>query len=346
MLSIRHLRPTQKRIVQHILFWLGYYAYRVLNYGGYVNTYENVMYVQALELPVKILSVYITLYWLLPILLKHKKSLLFGISIVLLILVSTLIQLQMIRLMASLGIYDIRVEEVFTFRRFMSAQWHIISIVFITAAIKILKNAYQVQQDHQALVQDKLETELKLLKAQINPHFLFNTLNSLYALSLQKSELTSAMLLKLSDLMHYMLYDAASRRVALTKELEYLESYIALEKIRYGDELNILFEIDGNLAGINIPPMLFIPLVENSFKHGPGSSKEEGFIRVQLSVNQSVIELKVENSLINSYRESSSEGFGLKNLKRRLELLYKDRYDLSLTRESNLFRAKLQLKID
>ncbi len=344
--DLNRLNNLNHRWVLHILFWVGYYGYRVLNYGGYVNTFENVAYVQFLELPIKLFAVYVNLYLLMPNFLRQGKTTVYAILVFVLLMIATFMQLQIIRICMELGIYNISLDKIFSVHRFIRAQWHISTIMFITAGIKILKDTYQGQQVNQQLEKEKLENELKFLKAQVNPHFFFNTLNSLYALILDKSDQAAEMLLKLSDLMHYMLYDTVQDKVALSKEVTYLSNYLELEKMRYGDELNVVFRVHGQIEEVHIVPMILIPLVENAFKHGLRNPQENAYIKIELSCEGSVIKFKVENSIPQLVTISQEDGgIGLKNLKRRLELLYKDQHELQLKKEATRYKALLMLSV-
>jgi len=170
------------------------------------------------------------------------------------------------------------------------------------------------------------EQELQYLKKQIHPHFLFNTLNTIYSFALRKSEQTPEIILKLSNLLDYILYQVQKPFVPLTEEIAHLEEYVSLEKIRFGDVLSIKFSTDGVTEKMQLPPMLFIPLVENAFKHGDIVA---GVLSVSISIRATGNEL--DCTVTNSIKEREHQpegGLGLATIKRRLELLYKDQFTL------------------
>jgi len=213
---------------------------------------------------------------------------------------------------------------------------------------KLTKHYYQKTIETTKIEHEKLEAELKLLKSQIHPHFLFNTLNNLYSLALDKADSTAEGILKLSDLLNYMLYDCNEPFVPLDKEIKLINDYIELEKLRYGKRLDINIEISGNTHGKMIAPMLILPFVENSFKHGSSTKLNKTRIDLQLSIAINAIELIVENSCSENKVEDKlgyKKGIGLKNVKRRLELIYNKRYNLEIVEDKNFFKVYLHLEI-
>ena len=201
------------------------------------------------------------------------------------------------------------------------------------------------QKERQAT---QLLTELKFLRSQISPHFLFNVLTNLVSLARQKSDQLEQTLILLADLMRYMLYDAQGKKVALQKEIDYLNSYVALQKLRFGNEVRVesrivLAEEDSSYL---IEPMLLIPFVENAFKHGVGYD-EQPLIDIALSVSRGWMHFEVKNGFGDepvTSREGES-GIGLYNVRSRLDLLYKDGYTLNIAKKDNLFHIVLTLKL-
>jgi LytS/YehU family sensor histidine kinase len=216
----------------------------------------------------------------------------------------------------------------------------------IAAGVIIFKRLYKTQQHSVVLEKEKLEAELNFLKSQIHPHFLFNTLNNLYALTLIKSEKAPDVVIKLSELLDYMLYNSNEKVVNLQKEINQLQGYIELEKIRYGDRLDIIFDIQGDLSGKYIAPMILIPFLENSFKHGTSQSINSPFIKITLNVNDKEMNFNIRNS----YSPEKSDninltvGIGLKNVQRRLELLYSGKHRLDITYNQSFFEVDLTLE--
>ncbi|MDP2540732.1 hypothetical protein CSC81_04120 [Tenacibaculum discolor] len=193
----------------------------------------------------------------------------------------------------------------------------------------------------QELKKEKSKTELSLLKTQINPHFFFNTLNNLYALTVKSSPQAPEVILKLSDMMRYTIYDGEKETVKISEEIAYLNNYIELHKIRYRKSVEITFNhnIDTNL---NIPPLLYIILLENAFKHGIETLAENAFIHVYLYDNDDFIYFEIENNF-DPNEITNSKGIGLQNLKRRLSLLYKQQHELNIDITNNFYKTLLKI---
>ncbi len=234
------------------------------------------------------------------------------------------------------------------FKKIMKSATYIYPVVVVCSLIKIFKSWYRNQQVAQQFEQEKLSAELKFLKAQVHPHFLFNTLNNLYALTLKRSSKAPEIVLKLSDLLNYMLYECNTERVPLNKELELVENYVELEKLRYGERLDVSLNV--NVEGnTQIVPMLILPFIENCFKHGVSGETDNSWVSIDITVKDNLLTLKVDNSKSNEETKDEREyreGIGLKNVKRRLELLYGGGYDLKImdTKESYLVILKVELK--
>ncbi len=217
------------------------------------------------------------------------------------------------------------------------------------ASVKLFEYWLADQKQNQELLQQKLESELKFLKSQIHPHFLFNTLNNLYALTLDKSDKAPEVVVKLSDLLSYMLYECNVPRVPLEKEINLLRDYLELEKMRYQSELKVDFDVQGRVNGKMIAPLLLIPFIENGFKHGLSKQIENPWINIHLEVEDYKLTFLVENNkpLVDKKDESGySEGIGLKNVKRRLNLIYGDDYNLEVKDEHGVFNVLLELRLD
>lgn len=194
---------------------------------------------------------------------------------------------------------------------------------------------------------EKLDAELKSLKAQINPHFLFNMLNNIYSLSLEKSDKSPKMILMLSDLMSHILYDCQEEKISLAKEISFLKNLIDLEEISVGDDVNITFNVDDSLASYNVSPLLFIPFVENAFKHCSKNGKDKSFVSINLIHKNENVCLKIENSVDqnNEIIKDNYHGVGIINVQKRLALLYPETHQLNISEESSIYKAELCLKL-
>ena len=195
---------------------------------------------------------------------------------------------------------------------------------------------------------EELKSELSLLRSQVSPHFMFNVLNSLVSLARKKSDMLEVSLIKLSSLMRYMVYSANEDKVLLQKETEYLQSYIHLQTLRFEDSVDICYEVFNNsTSNLKIEPMLLIPFIENAFKHGTGYIDNPKII-ISLKINElNKLELEVQNKYTNLETESKdkSPGIGLMNVTKRLDILYKDKYELLVTKKDCWFITKLSINL-
>jgi two-component system LytT family sensor kinase len=217
------------------------------------------------------------------------------------------------------------------------------SIMFFGVIVHIY-NYLKLKQATQLLRIEKQQAELNYLRSQTNPHFLFNTLNNIYALSRDKSDLAPESILRLSQILRFMLYETGGSYIAIEQELKIINDYIALEKLRYDESLRINFNIDIEEMKQAIPPLLLIPLVENAFKHGVSETRHLPFVDIHLSVNGRQLTFKVKNSSDGPPNREVKENIGLSNLRRQLELLYRE-YDLSVQQEDTQFSAVLKINL-
>lgn len=194
------------------------------------------------------------------------------------------------------------------------------------------------------LKNEKTKTELLHLKSQVNPHFFFNTLNNLYGLMEKDSE-ARKMVLKLSDMMRYSIYEGEKEFVSIKEEIDYLENYIELQKMRYHKKSDIIFKHQIDNRGSKIMPLLLIILLENSFKHGLENLEDEAFIHIDLTTNQNTLYFQIENNFEPQETLSKNNGIGLKNLKRRLELAYPKKHSISFEVKDNKYLVKLFLEL-
>lgn len=219
-------------------------------------------------------------------------------------------------------------------------------VVMSSTMYSVLSDWIKKSREIEDLEKTRIQSEIKFLKSQINPHFLFNTLNSLYALSLKKQESTPEMILRLSDIMRYILYECNEETVNLQKEVDYLNNYIELEKLRHGAKMNTRLSISGELDSYQIAPMILNPFFENSFKHGIAESIHSPSLLLKISVsNEGLMHFYLENSFEETRNSSTSKGIGITNVKRRLELLYPEKHQLQITKENNLFTVDLKMQL-
>ncbi len=213
--------------------------------------------------------------------------------------------------------------------------------------LKIASDWTRNNREKQKLQAQTLQSELKFLRTQINPHFLFNTLNSLYALTLKKSDRAPETVLKLSEMMRYMLYESNARSVPLSSEVDYLRNYLDLERLRHGDKADIRFEVDGEVGEQEIAPMILVTFVENAFKHGLGKVLGAGFVHIVLLVERQEIRFHIENAKPSELiRTDDPGGIGLVNVERRLDLLYPGQHELHTLITDDTYAVDLYLDLN
>jgi LytS/YehU family sensor histidine kinase len=197
------------------------------------------------------------------------------------------------------------------------------------------------------LEKEKIDTELQMLKNQVNPHFFFNTLQSLYALALKKSDDLPGMILKLSDMMRYVIYDADTGKIKIQKEITFLENYLELQKLRLTDDADVIFDVEGNDDTVEIIPLLLIHFVENCFKHGLKGETGKVFTHINLRYDNSEVIFKaVNNQKKDAHKKyDDGTGTGLENVRRRLELHYPGSYDLKINSHQNSFEVRLKISL-
>ncbi len=218
-----------------------------------------------------------------------------------------------------------------------------------STAFKITQDWLSHERDRKELQSQNLASELNFLKSQINPHFLFNTLNNLYALSLKKSDQAPETVLKLSEMMRYMLYECNVEKVPLSKEINYLKNYLQLEKIRLGQNFDIQFDVHGSVGDLEIAPLMFIPFIENSFKHGMNNLISDGFVHIKLFIEEGAIWMKITNNsgneILKKESKKNSGGIGLINIKRRLKLIYPNKHKLKIEQTKNIYTVNLNIQL-
>ena len=213
---------------------------------------------------------------------------------------------------------------------------------------KVTTDWLGLQNEKRELESQNLQSELKFLKSQINPHFFFNTLNNLYALTLKKSDLAPEIVLRLSEMMRYMLYESNEKEVPLDKEINYVNNYIELERLRQGEKFKIDFLVEGEPFNQRIAPLMFIPFLENSFKHGLDNQIKSGYVNIHLMLEENSVRLDIKNSkpeFLPSIKKKKSGGIGLENVRRRLKLLYPDKHKLEILDENDSYHVKLDVEL-
>ncbi len=332
------------RVAQHILFWLAQLVFYGVIYGSYADNYTQTFYEESIYLPVKIVFTYLVLYLLLPAFLLPGKYVQFFLWFTVASLLGGLAQ-RYIAFNFDYPVYypDALRDPFMYFPKISKLIAAIYPPMFMAAAIKLLKFWYANREAQQILQQEKLEAELKFLKTQIHPHFLFNTLNNLYALTLKKSELAPTMVLKLSELINYMLYECRDEEVLLDKEIKFINNYIDIERLRYGDKLDVDINVRGQVQGRKIAPLILLPFIENCFKHGASLELDQSWVKVDIEILADRMLFKIENNKVASNGNGNQEGIGIANARRRLDLLYPGNHELKILRGDETFLVILTI---
>ncbi len=297
-----------------------------------------------LDISFYILIVYINILYLIPTFLQKHNLLYYFIALFILVLLITPIQTLSIILLYQDN--DSIVSQLINDKTAIFLRCLLVGL--ISTGYKVTTDWLGLQNEKRELESQNLQSELKFLKSQINPHFFFNTLNNLYALTLKKSDLAPEIVLKLSEMMRYMLYESNEKEVSLEKEINYVMNYIELEKLRQGDKFKINFNLNGKVANKKIAPLMFIPFLENSFKHGLDSQINSGYVNIEMNFNENSVELDIENSKPPKVPKPvglKSGGIGLENVQRRLRLLYPNKHALNISDESDSYKVNLNIEL-
>ncbi|MBW1295085.1 sensor histidine kinase [Aquimarina litoralis] len=340
---VKKLSPN--RVLRHVLYWISLIIFFGITWGTYDNDYVRSFTIQTFSLPARMILVYVSLYILLPKLFSFKRFFLFiFFYLITLLLVSVCVQRPIIYFYVQPNyLPGWQSEGYFTITELVNTILDVNIAAVVPIGMSFFRLYYNSQQKTLALEKEKIEAELIQLRNQVHPHFLFNTLNNLYALIIKKSDDAEVAVLKLSKLMRYMLYEANTDKVSIKKEISYLKNYVDLEKLRFGNFVDISFhsELDDDYL---IAPFLIIPFVENAFKHGTSSSKKS-WIVINISTKQNKLVLHIENSKFqNNHPEKNfTGGIGFTNVKKRLDLLYPNNYSLDINDSNESFEVLLQL---
>jgi len=220
-------------------------------------------------------------------------------------------------------------------------------IVLFVGMLRFAVDWFEFESRKKEVENERLIAELNFLKAQINPHFLFNTLNNLYYLAYTKSENTTEVIAKLSQMMRYMIYDSNHPRVLLSKEIEYMQNYISLERLRLNNQIPINFKIEGETENIWIAPLIFITFLENAFKHGVSNNNSKAWVNISIQLRGNACTYIVENSKVPGLpNDAGKSGIGLQNVKRRLELSYPNNYVIKMHETADMYFVQLDLTLN
>lgn len=332
------------RVPRHVVYWTVHIIIWAVFWNVMFYTFWRHIFHMLVWLPVFILYSYPLIYWVIPKFLFKGKYNQFAFIILVWGIAGLFINAWFREF------FFIPIQEYVGFDSIYKVIWdpatHL--CMTITAAegviLKITQSWVKKQQDWMQAEKEKVRAELQLLKAQVHPHFLFNTLNNIYSFSLEGSPKTPGLILKLSSLLSYMLYDCKAEEVLLEKEIDVMKNYIDLEKERYGNSIEISWNIEGDVKDKYIAPLLLLPFLENAFKHGTSEQLEKPWLSLDIAVKKFTLKCKI----VNSKNESvliSEKGIGIQNVKKRLKFLYPDKHELKLSDEGEFYVVSLTVEL-
>jgi two-component system sensor histidine kinase AlgZ len=335
---------SRKHVVpRHVSFWLLWLLGWTCFLSAIWSTFTDNLIRIGLWIPVFIIFSYPISYIAIPKLLLKGKYLAFLSSLIFWLAVGWYLSVYFLRYISAplLDLMDMPHGDDYAWQCFLC----VVTTAACFSSLSLGKQWFLKQREFLQAQQEKITAELQLLKAQVHPHFLFNTLNNIYSFSLDRSPKTSELILKLSSLLSYMLYDCKAEEVRLEKEVEIMKDYIDLEKERYGNKLEISWTVEGDIRDNFISPLLMLPFLENAFKHGASEQIEKPWMGVDISVVNNTLKFKITNSK-NEYISNSNKGIGINNVKKRLGFLYPGKHELKINDEGDFFSVSLMVKLD
>ncbi len=329
--------------LHHVIFWLLvfgiWFFFRVDDY----SSEQKAFIVTLIKVVDLIIMISVTNYLLIPRLLYRKRYFLFAICLLTLVIVSSIIKMNIIgRVLNSSPLYNW--SQDIKARVYDNVIPHLF-LVIAGAAIKLMFDYGKLQQRMAETAREKAEAELSFLKSQINPHFLFNSLNSVYFLIDKSNTAARETLHKFSEMLRYQLYEANGDKIPVEKEIQYLKDYMDLQQLRKDEKYAVSFSCAPSVRGFNIEPLLLVSFVENAFKHISHHSDKTNFVRVDMQYENSTLIFSVENSKEKQPSIDRPGGIGLSNVRRRLELLYPGKHDLVISNQDDLFTVHLNIRL-
>lgn len=335
--------------VFNIIFWLVCFLYEWLAMASVYSEYQRYLINAAVIVPITAAASVLTVHFLFRRLYKTGRKKEFWIGLIVSMVAFALIRRSFNYFYTYPKYYPEALETMsyWFLPKLIIEGVNIYLFVGLYSMFYFIREWYEQERLSQSLKQENTEAELKLLKSQVQPHFIFNTLNNIYSYAVQKSEKTADLIYQLSAFLSYGLYENRSKRVPLEKEMEIIRSYIELEKIRYGERLDVSINIFDSIDKDQISPLLLLPIVENCFKHGFRSTIDDCWIRIDLSRSEEWLVIKIENSVSEEDQkpESTQNGIGLRNVQRRLEIVYPGKHEFRTNREENSYLSVLKIKM-
>ena len=334
-------RLSKNRIFQHVLFWSMSFLIltNIFKVSAEIKRID-LIYTAIFHVPI-LLIVYLNLRFLFPLFLEKGKYFFYGISVLVLIALGAGFYIIL---------FDSWIDYIFSgyyfiaYYGFLDISLYFVIYLFVTSLLRLARGWFHLQE----IEKEKTVAELKALKSQINPHFLFNSLNSIYSLARKNSSQVPEKVIQLSDLMRHIIYDSDVEYILLPKEIEMIRNYIELQNLRTPENEKIELEVIGEVEGKKVAPLIFLPFLENSFKHGLKSGAENPFVKIKIEVFENNLVFEIENSKgkASEINDSKYKGIGIENVKKRLGLIYPNQHSLNISDTENTFKVILQIKLN
>lgn len=339
----------KRRVLEHVAFWCLHWLLLSLYGGLYDLDFATTALYNLTHLPLTILLTYLCVYRILP-LYFHGRVLLFVACSVLAFTSTILLKRLSTQYIQFPWLYT-GTDYTFTFFNWYRIVGHWVQLaatVGIVAGLKHYRDWQRTKDRVEALSAEKREAELSFLKAQVHPHFLFNTLNSIYYEVLRKSDVAPDLIIRLCDILRFTLYECKDEHIPIAQEIALIENYVALEQRRYGDRLRVTLSVQGATSEM-IPPLICFSLVENAFKHGTSENKDRSHIQILIHVDAERLRLEVQNPVAAAHQEDvlgASKGIGMENITHQLELIFGHRYSLRNESRGETFYSILEIPLN
>jgi two-component system LytT family sensor kinase len=334
------------KLKNHIWFWGIYFLLNFLRWGAYFNDYSYSFKSNLIEFALHIPLVYFNLLILIPMFVLKSKYIKYTFSLLASLAVVYLLKTGLTYYIISKNIWPEanRDYQPFEINHIVAVCIGELYVLAIASSVYLMLTWLRERDRNKAIMENQNKIKLKYLKNQIQPHFFFNTLNNLYALSLESSDKVPDVIIKLSNLMEYVLYEIDDTQfVPLINEIDYIQNYIEIEKLRF-ENVEVAINLESDIDNIKVPPLLFISLIENAFKHG-GVNNEKLKIKINFRVVNSNLEFEIINNFVISPPLKTKKGIGLSNTKKRLKLIYKNNFIISQMIKFNFYIIKIQIPL-
>jgi len=336
---------TRKGTLYHILFWIGLYLFWIIVFQNRAFAFSKTMTVGFCYLLFISANYYFNIYYAVPRFLYRRKYALFALQSVAGIVLASLLRVPVATYLGEHYFAPGKVPPSFS-NLFFDSLVNIFIWVIALVAAKLIIDRVRFQKYIDAIEKEKVKNELDFLKAQFNPHFLFNSINSIYG-NIDKSNAAARnMLLTFAEMLRYQLYECNTARISLEKEISYIKNYIALQQTRKPENLSVQLDVCGQVGGVMVAPLLFITFIENAFKYVSQYDDELNEVKISMNVGDDVLRFRAFNTTerFNGRKLNDHKGIGIANVKRRLELLYPQKHELKINAKEDFYEVNLNLR--